>query len=219
MFIKGQKMRKISLLLLCALVCSPVFANDYDDEYDDYNTSTQQTVHTDNRDTYTGIRIHRNEHIVYKNEIGGHSKKIRDDNYGIGLNVGNRLTDNVKIEFETMYTGTSAKKYSTDFDYDVWSNMLNVYLFQNYGGAVEPYVGIGIGFSDIWGDIGGKSDSNFDLSFAVMTGVNFALNKYVDLNLGIRYVEYGKLKQDTVTTRVDATEIYIGAAYKFSIFK
>ena len=217
-------MRKISLLLLGLAICMPAFANDYDDEYDSYDDDTYETVKTEKRDTYAGFRIHRNEHIAYKYDINDAGNvKIRDNNFGIGLNIGNQLTNNVRIEFETMYTGESAKKHSTDFDYDIWSNMLNMYLFKNYGGAVEPYVGMGIGFGGIWGEVDGAigkyNDCDFDLSFALMTGVNFALNKYVDLNLGLRYVDYGTVKHKDAETKIDATEIYIGAAYKFSIFK
>lgn len=226
----GEKMKKISMLLLCALIAYPAFANDYD-EYDTYDDEMYSTCSCDssdkygkNRETYAGFRIHRNEHIVYHYEIeGGPDAKIRDNNFGIGLNIGNRLTDNVRIEFETMYTGESDNKKSTDFSYDIWSNMMNVYIYKNYGDAVEPYVGMGLGFGGIWsninGALGNSKDSEFNMSFALMTGVNFSLNKYVDLNVGVRYVDYGDVKHKNATTHVDATEIFIGAAYKFNIFK
>ena len=221
-------MKKTSLLLLAALFITPAFANDYDDEYgtyyDDEDTYTSYDApKSENRDTYAGFRIHRNEHISFKYDQHGDSDTtIRDDNFGFGLNIGNRLTDYVKLEFETAYTGTSTEKHNTDFDYDIWSNMLNIYIYKNFGGAVEPYFGVGIGASGIWGDINGAwgnhSDSGFELSFAAMAGVNFALNKYVDLNLGLRYMDYGKLGHHDATTHIDATEIYIGAAYKFGLF-
>ena len=225
MFVMGVNMKKISFLLLAVLICGPVFAEDYDeyDTYDDETYTTYETPKKETRDTYAGFRIHRNAFAAYKYDIqNGKSTTIRSDNFSFGLNIGNRLTDNVKLEFETMYTGTSEMKHDTDFDYDVWSHMLNVYLYKNYGGAVEPYVGLGVGFSGIWGDIDGalpkSSDSNIDMSFAIMTGINFALNKYIDLNLGLRYANYGKVKYKQASTHVDATEFYIGAAYKFGVF-
>ena len=217
-------MKKISILLLVALVSSPALAN-YDDEYDSYDdeesytTTTYETPKANQRDTYAGLRIHRNEHIALTyDQDDGHDITIRDNNFGIGAFIGNRLTDYVKLEFETMYTGISGTKHTTDFDYNIWSNMLNINLYKNYGGAVEPYVGVGIGFTDIWGDAAHTHDSEFDLSFALMAGVNFALNQYIDLNLGIRYVDYGELEHKYGTTKLDATEIYISGAYKFNIF-
>jgi len=224
-------MKKISFILLATLIASPVLADDYDDEYgtyyDDDDTYTSESYTSSSakkRDTYAGFRIHRNEHISFKYDThGGPDTTIRDDNFGFGLNFGNRLTDYIKLEFETSYAGASLKKHDTDFDYDIWSNMLNVYVYKNFGGAVEPYFGVGMGASSIWGDVNGNmgnhNDSGFELSFAVMAGVNFALNKYIDLNLGVRYIDYGKLAHHDATTHIEATELYIGAAYKFGLFE
>lgn len=213
-------MKKISVMLLCALMALPALANDDYEYYDDYEyESSYSTTQSDKRDTYVGFRIHRNEHISFKYDLyAGGGTTVRDDNFGFGLNIGNRLTNNVKLEFETMYAGSSVKKNGTDFDFDIWSNMLNVHIYKNFGGAVEPYFGVGVGVTGLWADAGGVHDDHFELSFGAMAGVNFALNKYVDLNLGLRYVDYGKIKGSIATTHIDATEIYIGAVYKFGIF-
>lgn len=221
-------MKKISLLLLAALIASPAIAEDYDDydTYDDEPYVTETTAKKSNaRDTYAGIRLHKNSNIAFQYERSDDSHTtVRNDNFGIGLNIGNRLTENVKLEFETLYTGSNLSKHDSDFQYDIWSNMLNVYLYKTYGGAVEPYIGMGIGFGSIWADVDDthyaikSRDNYFDMSFDLATGINFALNKYVDLNLGLRYVNYGKVKTKNATTHVDATEIYVGAAYKFGIF-
>lgn len=215
-------MHKIFALLLGCCAVMPAMADDwYNDDYDMGDSTPAR------RDNYVGIRLHKNEHIAFKYDInGGATITPKDDNFGFGINVGNRLTDNVKIEFETAYTGAKFTRYGTHHDYDIWSNMLNVYLYQTFGGAVEPYAGLGLGLTGIWGDISGAaphiSDSTLDLSLQAMFGVNFALNDRVDLNLGAKYVRYGKLAFETsggeyATTRIDATEIYIGAAYKFGL--
>ncbi|MBQ8294020.1 MAG: porin family protein [Alphaproteobacteria bacterium] len=212
-------MKKIAIILAC-LAAVPVMADDYWDEYD-YATTAPR------RDTYAGFRVHKNEKIAFKyDETHGGNSTIRKDNWGFGAVVGNRLTDYVKIEFETLYTGVEQSKRTRDFDYDIWANMFNVYLFREFGGAVAPYVGLGLGFAAIWGDVdtnaGNMSDSVFDLSFQAMAGVNFALNDRIDLNLGLKYQYYGevehKLHGDTyATTDIDATELYFGAVYKFGI--
>ena len=123
-----------------------------------------------------------------------------------------------------MYTGADQVKRSTKYDFDVWANMLNVYLFQEYADAIAPYAGLGIGFATIWGDVSNPnmSDSVFDLSFSAMIGVNFALNDRVDLNLGVKYQYYGEVEHqhngaEYAVTDVDATEFFFGAAYKFGL--
>ncbi|MBP3397575.1 MAG: porin family protein [Alphaproteobacteria bacterium] len=228
-------MKKFAVILAC-LAAVPAFAEEYFDDYGTYNNSYDEyssyeysnpSPNTQRRDNYVGIRIHKNERIAFKYDIhdGGNST-IRKDNWGIGAVVGNRLSDFAKIEFETSYTGAEQTKRSTNYDFDVWANMLNFYLFQEYAGAIAPYAGVGIGFAAIWGDIdapyGHMSDSVFDLSYQAMIGVNFALNDRIDLNLGVKYQYFGEVEHELdgrefAITDVDSTEFFIGAVYKFGL--
>lgn len=208
--------KRLSTILLCALITTPTMANDYWNE-----------PNTPSRDNYVGFRLHKNENIVFQYDLDGAGKDtVRRDNFGFGAVVGNRLSDNIKIEFETLYTGAKHNTSDKKLDYDIWSNMFNVYLFQEFSGAIAPYVGIGIGFSGIWGDINATtyhiSDSTIDLSYQAMIGVNFALNSRIDLNLGFKYQYYGEIEHklhgtEFAKSTADATEFYIGAAYKFGI--
>ena len=204
---KEREMKKIITAALCILAL-PAFANGYD-----YN-STQ-------RDNYVGMRLHKNNNIAFRLETSEDTgTTVRDDGFGIGLYVGNRLTNHVKIEFETLYNGGSQEKYGKDFNFNIWSNMLNVYVYQQIEGAVEPYIGLGIGVSGIWGTIDGLhniSNETADMSWSAMIGVNFALNNRVDLNLGLKYQNYGDLDIGDASTEIDGTEFYISAAYKFGL--
>lgn len=199
-------MKKIAFVL-CGVLSLPAFASEYD--------------------TYAGFRIHKNENLAFKYDVRGNDDiNIRKDNFGIGAVVGNRLSDNVKIEFETSYTGAQQNRYNTDFDFDIWSNMFNMYLFQEFSGAIAPYVGLGVGFAAIWSDIDAPtyriSDSTFDLSYQIMFGVNFALNDRIDFNLGVKYQYYGDIEHEShgreiATTTASGTEVYFGAVYKFGL--
>ena len=219
-------MKKFAFLL-AIFAAMPAMAEEYWDDGYDYNNYDEHVATSIQRDNYVGIRLHKNENIAFKYEpMGGYNTTVRKDNWGFGAVIGNRLSDHVKIEYETMYTGAKQARYGTDFDFDVWANMLNVYLFQEYAGAIAPYAGLGIGFAAIWGDIiapyGHLSDSVFDLSYSAMLGVNFALNSRVDLNLGLKYQFYGEVEHkmngnEYATTEVDATELYFGAVYKFGL--
>lgn len=199
-------MKKIAFIL-CGVLSLPAFASEYD--------------------TYAGFRIHKNENLAFNYDIhGGDDINIRKDNFGIGAVVGNRLSDNVKIEFETSYTGAQQNRHNTDFDFDIWSNMFNMYLFQEFSGAIAPYAGLGVGFATIWSDIDAPtyriSDATFDLSYQIMFGVNFALNDRIDFNLGVKYQYYGDIEheshgRDIATTTASGTEVYFGAVYKFGM--
>lgn len=226
-------MKKIALLALMT-VAMPAMANDFyyaeytspDTEPSTVNVTTPHTTN-ETRDNYIGLRLHKNERISYAFDVrGGGGTTLYDDNVGWGVYVGNRLTDFVRIEFETMYSGIDDTKRNLDFNFDIWANMVNMYLYRTYGNVVEPYAGIGLGFSTIWSDVGGwgttATDTTFDFSYSVMFGVNFALNNRVDLNLGFKYIKYGDADHTTssgtyATTDIDATEFYLGAAYKFGL--
>ncbi len=203
-------MKKLPIFITC-MIALPAIA----DNYYDYDYNSPQ------RDNYVGIRLHKNDNIAFRFEPdNGNSTTLRDDGFGIGLYVGNRLTEYIKIEFETAYTGGGQKKYNSDFNFNLWSNMLNVYIYKQFGGAVEPYVGLGVGVSGIWGKENGVynvSDATADMSWSAMIGVNFALNNRIDLNLGLKYQNYGDIDMGHTSTEIDATEFYIGAAYKFGL--
>ena len=211
---------KLLLNFACLyLISIPALANEWYDEYD-YSTSQRY-------DTYLGFRLHQNKHISFGYEtINGNNTTLKDDGIGIGLTFGNRLTNHVKVEFETLYTNGKERKYDTDFNFNIWANMLNVYIYQQFGGAVEPYAGIGIGIAGLWSNVNGAglnmSDATADMSWAAMLGINFALNERIDLNVGVKYQNYGDIESKNengtyATTEIDATEIYIGASYKFSL--
>ena len=240
-------MKKLSVLFLTAMCAAPAMAEPMYGTSDEYDYVDEEiaplsqsapsvgysapapasTSPRGARDNYVGFRVHQNAHLAMKYDVNhGYTTHKTKKNTGLSLNVGNRLTEYVKIEFETGYTGAKFTKRDTHHDYDLWSNMLNVYMYKNFGGAVEPYAGLGVGMTGIWGEISGAaphiSASTLDLSLQGMFGVNFALNDRIDLNLGAKYIRYGRVEFERnngeyANTRIDATEFFIGAAYKFDV--
>lgn len=173
---------------------------------------------SDSRDNYAGFRIYKNEHAAYSyNLSNGHKEKYKKDNWGFGTTFGNNLTDYIRVEYETLYMGAQYGKNDKDFEYDIWANMLNAYLLHDFDGVVAPYVGLGLGLTGIWGEIDSKLENAFDLSYQAMVGVLFKLNPRIDLDLGFKYVNFGKVEHNHGVSKVDATQIYLGAAYKFGI--
>lgn len=213
---------KILPIIMAALIAGPAFANDYDAYYEYGTTASDCPVcncgDASSRDNYVGFRIYKNEHSAFSyNFSNGHHEKETRDNFGFGTTMGNRLTDFMRVEYETLYMGAQYSKYNRDFEYDIWANMLNAYLFHEFGGAVAPYVGLGLGLTGIWGEIDGDLDNAFDLSYQAMVGVLFELNPRIDIEVGFKYVNFGKVEHSRGTTKVDATQIYIGGIYKFGL--
>ena len=214
-------MKKILAVLLCTL---PLTAYAEYTEYDmellancpacDCHCDSAKKSH----DTYAGFRIYKNEHSAYKySRSHGHKTTETRDNFGFGTTMGNRLADFLRVEYETLYMGAQYSKNNKDFEYDIWANMLNAYLLHDFEGVVAPYVGAGIGLTGIWGEIDGDLDNAFDLSYQALVGILFTLNSRIDLDVGFKYINFGKVEHSRGVTKVDATQFYLGATYKFSM--
>lgn len=169
-------------------------------------------------DNYAGFRIYMNEHSSYSYSLSdGFDYDYIDDNIGFGTTVGNNLTDYLRVEYETLYIGAQYTAADKDFEYDIWANMLNAYLMWDIDCAFAPYLGAGLGLTGIWGEIDGHLDNAFGLSYQVMVGVLFHLNRRIDIDVGFKYINFGRVEHSPGVTRVDATQIYFGGTYKFGI--
>lgn len=214
-------MKRFAFILTAAIV-APAMATGYGEYPLHSETGIEcpvcECASAATRENYTGVRIYKNEHTSYSYNLpNGHKEKLSADNFTFSTLVGNRLTDFARVEFETGYTGAKFSKYGTNSEYDIWFNMLNAYLFHTFDRAVEPYVGAGLGLTGIWGEINGDLDNAFDISYQFMTGILFKLNSRIDLDVGFKYVNYGKVEHNIAVSKIDATQIYIGASYKFGM--
>jgi len=221
-------MKKIAAILLLIAPLSVAMANDYgaydeydvaiDDEYTECPACICQTDTDASRDNYIGLRVYKNEHAEYAyGRAHGAKKRHQKDNFAFGTTVGNNLADFLRVEYETLYMGSKYRHHDTDYEYNIWANMLNAYLMHDFYHAASPYVGAGLGLTGIWGEIDGELDNAFDLSYQAMVGVLFHLNTRIDLDVGFKYVNYGRVEHRHGTTRIDATQIYVGATYNFGM--
>jgi len=170
------------------------------------------------RGSYIGVRVYQNEHVTYSyNLSNGHKERYYDDHLGFGTTAGNNLTEYLRVEYETLYMGAQYGKNDKDFEYDIWANILNAYLMHEFDNAFAPYVGIGIGLTGIWGEIDNSLAHAFDLSYQAMLGILFKLNARIDLDVGFKYVNFGKVEHKHGVSKVDATQLYVGGTYKFTM--
>ena len=206
---------KCALLLTIPFAVSPVMADvaDTDTEY-----PICKIADTNSRDNYVGVRVYFNEHSSYSyNSPDGHTREFIDDNLGFGTTVGNRLNDWFRVEYEALYMGANTSANDVNFEYDIWANLLNGYLYYEIDPYIAPYVGLGLGLTGIWGEIDGDLSNAFDFSYQVMLGVLLELNSRIELEVGFKYVDFGTVDHTRGATDVDATQIYIGAIYRFGM--
>lgn len=212
-------MRKVFLFLLCCALPAVAAADDADvPVFIAACPACDCNNDNNNKDSYAGVRLYLNEHATYSfTPLGESAIKYVKNNVGFGTTMGNKLTDYLRVEYETLYMGAQYSASDTDFEYDIWANMLNVYLSWTFDRVITPYVGGGVGLTGIWGEINGRLDNAFDFSYQVLGGVTFALNDYIELEVGFKYIWFGTVEHSSGTSRVNAAQVYIGGAYTFGL--
>ena len=153
-------------------------------------------------------------------------------NGGFNIGVGYRLNDLVRAELTYNYRGGAENEKTiqgagvySDNKYSVTTSgvMLNGYVDIPVGGTVTPYVGAGVGFTDVeymveFEGTGGKgkrkvASSGFSYGFAA--GVGIEMNERVAWDVGYRYVNHGSFKKHGGKFATAANEVLIGARYSF----
>ena len=116
------------------------------------------------------------------------------------------------------------------FKTQIHSYMINAYYDFNTDSAFTPYIGGGIGLAKTKLSIayGEESDSHTNFAWQIGGGIAYAVNDNVSVDVGYRYVDYGKFDKITrvedvlwwteaARTSVDTTanELYAGIRYTF----
>jgi len=153
-----------------------------------------------------------------------------DTGYALGAAVGYDYTPNFGLELEYAYRDadtTTNLDGLGDFGGSTNSNavMLNaLYKFDGMGagGAVQPYVGGGVGWANMESDIDdiGKFKRDNALAWQLIGGVGYAVNPSWDIIGEVRYfaTDSGTLDGPNGLSwdaQVETVDLLIGAVYKF----
>ncbi|MGE4505005.1 MAG: outer membrane protein [Desulfovibrionaceae bacterium] len=136
------------------------------------------------------------------------------------------------VDYDAQNT-TAADKADMSADIDVQTLMFNVYYDFENSTSFTPYIGVGAGIAMISCDVdygagygvgvnvadGDADATNF--AWSVSGGVSYELTDYVDLDLQVRYVDFGdtdeyadgnyKFQADDLSS----TDVLIGVRYTF----
>lgn len=168
------------------------------------------------RNSYAGVRIYQNVRARYAYSAADTPPIKRErDNLGFGTTMGFRFCDWLRGEYETLYMGAEYTAGNQNFQYDIWANMLNLYLYHDIEHAVAPYVGVGAGLTAMWGAIDGHLNNATQISGQALVGVLFEITPAIELEAGFKYIYFGKIEHAVGQTRVTAAQFYLGAIYRF----
>ena len=138
-----------------------------------------------------------------------------DTGFVIGGALGYRIFDNLRAEANLSYRQADVDKVTSGAvvlegagDASVLALMANVYVDFDFGYAVKPYIGggIGVGFIDV--DKGSSNilivdDEATEFAWNIMAGASYRVLENIDLSLGYRYL-------GTTDPDLDATLVGFG---------
>ena len=151
--------------------------------------------------------------------------KINDDQFGYRFAAGvmvplcGGLAESVRAELEyglinkthnTVYLNTIQSKIQTAF--------ANVYYDLDTGTSVTPYVGVGLGYAHINEKNADVKDSEDNFAYNVGAGVSVNVSYNMDVEVGYRFTDYGKIKSRTpeyAKRNYDSQEVLLGLRYTF----
>jgi opacity protein-like surface antigen len=173
------------------------------------------------RDFYSGFRV-----SVTNMRLSSDSGKYGTNTYptGMGLIVGYRFNKYSRMDLEVDYMNAENRAGTTRMITN--SQMVNIYwsTAPREGLAPSLYAGFGMGTSNL--DLeyrdpgrGGWAEGNFKLSYQFATGLDIYLNKYLGVDIGVRWRHFGEVMHQTDAGRqftdVSAFQLYAGMKLKY----
>jgi OOP family OmpA-OmpF porin len=116
-----------------------------------------------------------------------------EEDWMAGLGVGYAFGPGLRLEGELSYRTNELDTFPADVT--TTSAMLNAYYDFNRGGRFEPYLGLGIGATDVEFD-GTPEDVDVGAAWQAMAGVAIGLTDRLDLDIGYRYFQGIELEWD-----------------------
>ena len=154
-----------------------------------------------------------------------YKEKINDDQFGYRFAAGvmvplcGGLAESVRAEVEY---GLLNKTHNVVARNTVQSQLqtafANFYYDLDTGTSVTPYVGVGVGYARIAENTNGAESNEDNFAYNVGAGVSVNLTYNMDVEVGYRFTDYGKIKDRTPEyskRNYDSQEVLLGLGYTF----
>lgn len=157
----------------------------------------------------------------YKEE-GYETQHVKDNIFGGSLEVGAKI-DQFRIGLEGYY---NANLKDSLFGFPVKGETKGVFVNAYYDiplgeqfKKIKPYVGAGIGYSWLKETLDATSvrlsAKDKDWGWNIGLGVGYALSDHIDLTLGYRYEDLGRIKDTYSKTDFENHKVSLGLRYTF----
>lgn len=169
---------------------------------------------------YVAARLAR---VEVKNNITtpDYKEKINDDQFGYRFAAGvmvplcGGLAESVRAEVEY---GLLNKTHNYGLQSKLQTAFANFYYDLDTGTSITPYVGVGLGYARLSEKIGGLEFNEDNFAYNVGAGVSVNLSYNMDVEVGYRFTDYGKIKDrnpEYMKRNYDSQEVLLGLRYTF----
>ena len=141
------------------------------------------------------------------------------------LGLGYAFHDGLRLEAEAGHRFNKLKAFANstgsliDGDSRVWSGMVNAFWDFNKGGAIQPYLGVGVGGAQVHvkasslGNFDNVDDTQTKLAYQGMLGLAFVLSPQLMADFGYRYFTVPNIDMDGTTNGTRLTAQGFGIDY------
>ena len=151
--------------------------------------------------------------------------EISFDN-GVGATLASGVTtDILRFEGEFSYRKNDMDEISisapvsgsipVNGEVEAMSLLANVYKDIDTGSAIKPFLGLGIGFSRVDGDMEGDSESDTVFAYQVILGTGIAMNESTSIDISYRYFATSDPEFDTTTVEYATHNFMLGVRFAF----
>lgn len=116
-----------------------------------------------------------------------------DDGWGVGLALGREYDSGFRTEAEIVHLKNDAKDALAD-DHKTLGGFLNAYYDFNKEGALQPFVGAGVGVARVKVNGGPYHDRDTNFAYQLKAGLGYRLSDKLTGEVAYRYVGAPDLK-------------------------
>lgn len=141
-----------------------------------------------------------------------------DDGWGVGLALGREYESGFRTEAEVVHLKNDAKNLLAD-DHKTLGGFVNAYYDFNKEGALQPFVGAGLGVARVKVNGGPYHDRDTGFAYQLKAGLGYRLSDKLTGEVAYRYVGAPDLKLGSGSTQAKGDfrtqAVSVGLRYRF----
>jgi len=154
----------------------------------------------------------------FQNKLGSGPSLKGDDGWAISGAVGRQITPNIRAEGELFYS-TSDGETAGSGDLKTTAGFVNGYYDFNPGGAIQPFLGAGVGFAQVKADGGAFDDDDTGFAYQFKAGVAHPFTERLTGEVAYRYVNVADVELGRGAAHIDGDfetqAVTVGLRYGF----